>query len=108
MVNSTQTPDFSWPGLQKDIPESVLGHKDSVDHSQRLPFTLEDHLIDGSRPMKVIVAGMGYSGIIASIRIQQKMKNVTLQVYEKNDDVGGTWYENKFRHSRNRSEARSS
>ncbi|KAG5912774.1 hypothetical protein E4U53_005162, partial [Claviceps sorghi] len=25
-----------------------------------------------------------------------RLSNVTVEVYEKNDDLGGTWYENRY------------
>jgi len=95
---SNETPSFGWPGISTSIPKNVMQSEDPAgEHNERsLPFKLEDHLIDGSRPMKVIIAGMGFSGIIACIRIQQKLKNIDLQVYEKNSDIGGTWFENNY------------
>lgn len=56
---------------------------------------LYEHCIDDYRPMKVICIGGGISGILASIRFPQKIPNVTFTCYEKNADVGGTWFENK-------------
>lgn len=32
-----------------------------------------------------------------AIRQDQLLRNVEFQVYEKNADVGGTWFENKYR-----------
>jgi heterodisulfide reductase subunit A-like polyferredoxin len=52
--------------------------------------------IDYARPMKVIVIGAGISGILASIRLPRRISNLDLVVYDKNPEVGGTWYENKY------------
>ncbi|KAJ5318309.1 hypothetical protein N7476_004729 [Penicillium atrosanguineum] len=52
--------------------------------------------IDHIRPMKVIVIGAGISGILASIRFSQRISNLDLTVYDKNPEVGGTWYENRY------------
>jgi cation diffusion facilitator CzcD-associated flavoprotein CzcO len=38
--------------------------------------------------MKVRIIGAGYSGIYMAIRIPQRLRNVGLQVYEKNDRIG--------------------
>ncbi|KAH6880730.1 flavin-binding monooxygenase [Thelonectria olida] len=46
--------------------------------------------------MKVIVIGAGISGILASIRLPRRIPNLDLVVYDKNPEVGGTWYENKY------------
>ena len=36
------------------------------------------------------------SGIYLGIRIPQRLKNVELTIYEKNDGFGGTWWENRY------------
>ena len=48
------------------------------------------------RPMKVVVIGAGISGILAAIRFTQRIPNLDLVVYDKNPEVGGTWYENRY------------
>lgn len=55
---------------------------------------LEDLPIDHDRPIKVICIGAGFSGILTAIRFPQRIPNLELVIYEKNDDIGGTWYEN--------------
>jgi cation diffusion facilitator CzcD-associated flavoprotein CzcO len=52
--------------------------------------------IDAGRPLKVICLGAGYSGILTAIRLPQRIPNLELVIYEKNDDIGGTWYENRL------------
>jgi hypothetical protein len=60
------------------------------------PFTLKDEPIENLRPLKVRVIGAGYSGIYLGIRIPQRLRNVHLQIYEKNEGIGGTWWENRY------------
>lgn len=50
---------------------------------------------DHCRPMKVICIGAGISGILTAIRFPQHIQNLDLVVYEKNEGLGGTWFENK-------------
>lgn len=57
---------------------------------------IDSNEIDYVRPMKVIVIGAGISGILASIRFPRRIPNLDLVVYDKNPEVGGTWYENKY------------
>lgn len=59
-------------------------------------FQLKDEPIENLRPLKVRVIGAGYSGIYLGIRIPQRLRNVDLQIYEKNEDIGGTWWENTY------------
>jgi cation diffusion facilitator CzcD-associated flavoprotein CzcO len=60
------------------------------------PFTIKDEPIENLRPLKVRVIGAGYSGIYLGIRIPQRLRNVDLQIYEKNEGVGGAWWENRY------------
>ncbi len=52
------------------------------------------HVNDASPPMTVAVIGAGMSGILSAIRLKQA--GVPFVVIEKNDDVGGTWFENTY------------
>ncbi|OQU93638.1 hypothetical protein CLAIMM_00120 [Cladophialophora immunda] len=63
--------------------------------TQGLP-PLWEHCIDDYRPIKVIVVGAGLSGILAGIRFPQRIPNLHLTIYDKNEDVGGTWWENRY------------
>jgi ribulose 1,5-bisphosphate synthetase/thiazole synthase len=59
-------------------------------------FELKDAPVENFRPMKVIVIGAGFSGIYCGIRIPQRLRNIDLTIYEKNEGVGGTWWENRY------------
>ncbi|KIJ44722.1 hypothetical protein M422DRAFT_207723 [Sphaerobolus stellatus SS14] len=70
-------------------------------HSHPTPTTKSDFkvgefAIDEDRPIRVAVIGAGYSGIIAGIRLPQRLKNVELVIYEKLGGVGGTWFANRY------------
>ena len=50
------------------------------------------------RRLRVVCCGAGFSGILSSIlykRILSKL-NVEFICYEKNESIGGTWFENKY------------
>lgn len=47
------------------------------------------------RPLHIIVVGAGPSGIAALIALK-KLPHVTFQCFEKNSDVGGTWFETRY------------
>ncbi|KAI9048091.1 hypothetical protein LZ554_007887 [Drepanopeziza brunnea f. sp. 'monogermtubi'] len=61
-----------------------------------IAFSLKDEPVENQRRLKVRVIGAGYSGIYLGIRIPQRLRNVDLQIYEKNEGVGGTWWENRY------------
>lgn len=60
------------------------------------PNDLTRRAIDKPRPIKVIVLGAGMSGIIAGIFFPRSVQNLELVIYDKNPDLGGTWYEAKY------------
>ncbi|KAI1825577.1 flavin-binding monooxygenase [Xylaria intraflava] len=60
------------------------------------PFTLKDAPLDGHSRIKVRVIGAGFSGIYLGIRISQRLRNVDLEIYEKNEALGGTWWVNRY------------
>lgn len=55
-------------------------------------FTIKDDVVENMRSLRVIVVGAGFSGILAAIRIPERLRNVELVVYEKGERVGGVWY----------------
>jgi hypothetical protein len=48
------------------------------------------------RPLKVICIGAGASGLLLAYKLQRSFEQFELVLYEKNDAVSGTWYENKY------------
>jgi cation diffusion facilitator CzcD-associated flavoprotein CzcO len=66
------------------------------DHSpQPETFPIKDEPVENQRPMKVIVIGAGFSGIYTTIRLSQRLRNVSIQVYEQNEEVAGVWWANQ-------------
>jgi cation diffusion facilitator CzcD-associated flavoprotein CzcO len=59
-------------------------------------FQFEEHSIDEPRPIRIIVIGGGPCGIISAIRLHQRIKNVSIQIYDKNGDFGGTWHQHRY------------
>ncbi|KAI0649239.1 FAD/NAD-P-binding domain-containing protein [Trametes meyenii] len=68
-------------------------HKASAS-PHRPPFILGDFSIDEYKPIKVIVIGAGFCGILAGIR--HKIPNIDLTIYEKSAGIGGTWQNNNY------------
>ncbi|KAF7715379.1 Flavin-containing monooxygenase [Penicillium ucsense] len=59
-------------------------------------MSIEPRAVDESRPLRVVVIGAGISGILACIRLNQRVPNLDLCIYDKNADIGGTWFENQY------------
>ena len=62
-----------------------------------LAYTLSHVALGTARPLKVICVGAGFSGLAFAREVEtNKLQNVSLSVYEKNSEVGGTWWENRY------------
>lgn len=68
----------------------------STDHVEHDGYQLADFAIDEHRPVRIAVIGAGYSGILAAIRIPQRLRNYELVVYERENGIGGTWFVNRY------------
>lgn len=53
---------------------------------------------DAQKPFKIIVMGAGAAGIDFLHHAQEGLKgiNVDIKCFDKNPDVGGTWFENRY------------
>ncbi|KAF8847633.1 flavin-binding monooxygenase, partial [Acephala macrosclerotiorum] len=52
--------------------------------------------IDDPRPLHIGIIGAGISGIGLYIRLKQYVPSAQITIWEKNQDVGGTWFENRY------------
>ncbi len=61
------------------------------------PYVIQDVPIGTRRPLRVVCMGAGYSGLLMAMifRRQKQGKNADLVIYERNQDLGGTWLENR-------------
>ena len=83
----------------------IVGEEVSSDY---VPMMLRDlnisthsskpNLINSKINLEVLIIGAGMSGILAAIKLAEI--GVKYKLYEKNDDLGGTWYENQYPGSR--------
>ncbi|KAK5136660.1 hypothetical protein LTR08_002313 [Meristemomyces frigidus] len=48
------------------------------------------------RPVRVVLMGAGASTLNFLKKAEEEMSNMKVRVYEKNADVGGTWFENRY------------
>ena len=93
---------FQRASLKGTAPPLVgQGHQQagaSAERTNQPPFTLAAFPIDSptARPLRVIIIGAGFSGICAGIRFLQRVPNVEVVIYEKNEGVGGTWWSNRY------------
>jgi len=79
-----------------DVISEVLAQAKNVPTHDETGYSISDTYLGSHRPIQVLVIGFGAGGInIAHILGQNPNNSVTVQCYEKNPEVGGTWYENR-------------
>lgn len=69
-----------------------------VDVGSGQAYQYSQHHLRKPRPLKIIVIGCGVSGIAAVKMFKERFQGqpVQLVIYEKNESVGGTWFENRY------------
>jgi hypothetical protein len=58
-------------------------------------YSIREEPMGVLKPMRLVVLGAGASGINFAWMAQEKLQSVEVVCYDKNPQVGGTWYENK-------------
>ncbi|KAF3401649.1 putative sterigmatocystin biosynthesis monooxygenase stcW [Penicillium rolfsii] len=58
--------------------------------------TSSDRPLHANRHLRVVCIGAGASGIYLAYRLKKLFTDYTLNVYEKNSGIGGTWWENRY------------
>lgn len=53
-------------------------------------------LLFAERHVRIICIGAGASGLCFAYKLQRSFRNFTLNIYEKNEDLSGTWFENRY------------
>lgn len=81
--------------LPNDIDElrPLLAHEMGFTKDPGAPDWTRESVAPGVK-FRVAVIGAGVSGIAAGYRLQQTQLDFTL--FEKNEDVGGVWWENRY------------
>jgi 4-hydroxyacetophenone monooxygenase len=76
----------------EDYTEMLLEEVEP-DEDLRAPGWRRDEVAPGSE-LSVAIVGAGMSGLLMGHRLQQA--GVAVTIFEKNEDVGGTWFENVY------------
>lgn len=82
----TQVPEDYLPMILEELALNARDHR---------AMDLEHPLSEAERKSyRVVIVGAGLSGLVAALRLKEM--GVPFTVLEKNDGVGGTWYENRY------------
>lgn len=60
-----------------------------------MAYSVEEHALGLPRRLRVVCIGAGATGLDVTYKIKKHLRNIDLQVYEKNESIGGTWFENR-------------
>lgn len=71
--------------LQESFDNSTL-----VDTVVLHPLTLEDHPIDATPAIRVVIVGAGISGITAAVLLPEKVSGIDLAIYERSREIVGS------------------
>lgn len=63
------------------------------------PFEIVEQPAFAPRKLRIVCIGAGYSGLTLAHKLKHELKldsQFDFTIYEKNADVGGTWWENRY------------
>ncbi len=72
---------------------------DTISNGQRAAaYQVNEVPCFSPKKLRVVCIGAGFSGIYMAMRLgaQACLENVDFQCYEKNENVGGAWFENRY------------
>lgn len=61
-----------------------------------LEYKVSETPLGTIKEVKIITIGAGASGINMAYQVKKHLRKVTHVVYEKNEGLGGTWFENRY------------
>jgi cation diffusion facilitator CzcD-associated flavoprotein CzcO len=67
-----------------------------MSHKEAKEMEVPDQPMCSPRKIRIVHVGMGASGLLAAHKARKMLTNYELICYEKNDTIGGTWYENRY------------
>ncbi|KAK1474357.1 monooxygenase [Colletotrichum tamarilloi] len=72
------------------------GNSRTPDPKPAEPYVVVEQPLGTGKRVRIITIGSGASGLNMIRTFRQKLTNFEHIVYEKNPEVGGTWYENRY------------
>jgi hypothetical protein len=79
-----------------DLPAVWIPSAEDVPTHDSTGYSIPDSYIGASRPVRILIIGFGAAGINLSKILGEADNNVEVICYEKNPEVGGTWFENRY------------
>lgn len=80
----------------RNVPDKAERDGALVPEVDEFGYRINEQPYGTKRKVKVILQGAGASTLNFLKRAEEQLENVDIVVYEKNHDIGGTWYENRY------------
>ncbi|KAJ9645779.1 hypothetical protein H2199_002819 [Coniosporium tulheliwenetii] len=100
VVNSDSQSDsknlYATNGNRLDANEPVNGYEEPTPETDEYGYRIREQPMGTKRKVKVILMGAGASSLNFFKHAEEQLQNVEIVCYEKNNDVGGTWLENRY------------
>lgn len=79
-----------------ELPD-MNGHASRTNDNGIHPtYTIREQPLGTPKPIRIVCIGAGVSGINLIRTLRLNLTEYELEIYEKNEQVGGTWFENRY------------
>jgi hypothetical protein len=90
IVTSSAAPD------PDAIPDSSAHHENEWYNQDFDGYRITEEPLFKRRPIRLVCVGAGAAGLQIAYKAERTLKDVQIQIYDKNSDIGGTWLENRY------------
>jgi len=59
-------------------------------------FDRAEQPVHAERQVRIVCIGAGLAGLCLAYKLQRSFQNFELVILEKNEDLGGVWFENQY------------
>lgn len=84
------------PTVGEGVVDIVKSYAQNVPRKDATGYEIPDTCLGERRKLRIIVIGFGAAAINLAHVFKDPKKKIDIQCYEKNPEVGGTWYENRL------------
>jgi cation diffusion facilitator CzcD-associated flavoprotein CzcO len=78
------------------IPDANQIHENEWYNQDFNGYRVTEQPLHTKRHLRIVCVGAGAAGLQFAYKAERLLDKIDLQIYEKNNDVGGTWLENRY------------
>lgn len=91
-----QPPSWSFSVNPPPTRNDQIPHENEWYRNFNPAYSVIEQPLHTQKPIHIIVVGAGAAGLNIAFKAAKQLTNVTFSIYEKNEDIGGTWLENRY------------